>query len=149
RQYMGMTQPGLNVIIEDDRFALNKLEHTYTMIGVDAYRVPYVPWHLTTVEFFEEVRDKLADDGVLIMNVGRTSNDLRLIEVLTSTLLVVFPTVHTLDVPRSYNMILVAIVQPTDACNLAANLAVLPSGAHPFLRESLTDAVVSIVPTVP
>lgn len=149
QRYMGMTQPGLNVIVQDGRFALNQLEHTYTMIGIDAYRVPYVPWHLTTVEFFGEVRDRLAGDGVLIMNVGRTSNDRRLIEVLTSTLFEVFPTVHTLDVPNSYNTILVATMQPTEASNLSENLAALPADAHPILREALTDAAGSIVPTLP
>src|SRR5690606_41627308 len=132
-------QPGLNVIVEDGRFALNRLDHTYTMIGIDAYRVPYVPWHLTTVEFFEEVRERLAEEGVLVMNVGRTSDDRRLIEVLTSTLLEVFPTVHTLDVPNSYNTILVATVQPSQPENLAANLAALPVTAHPILREALTE----------
>lgn len=148
RRYMGMTQPGLRVIAEDGRFALNRLEHTYTMIGVDAYRVPYVPWHLTTVEFFEEVRARLDEDGVLIMNVGRTSADRRLIGALTGTLYQVFPSVHTLDVPNSYNTILVATAQPTAPENLAANLAALPPDAHPILREVLADAVAAIRPTV-
>lgn len=148
RRYMGMTQPGLNVIVEDGRFGLNRLDHRYTMIGVDAYRVPYVPWHLTTVEFFQEVRNHLADDGVLIINVGRTSSDRRLVEVLARTLLEVYPSVHTLDVPNSYNTILVATVQPTQAGNLAANLAALPPDAHPILREALADAAASIRPTV-
>lgn len=148
QQYMGMTQPGLNIIPEDGRFGLNQLDQTYTMIGIDAYRVPYVPWHLTTVEFFEEVHAHLADDGVLIMNVGRTSSDRRLVEALTRTLLQVFPTVHTLDVPNSYNTILVATILPTQPENLAANMAALPADAHPVLRQALTDAAAAIRPTV-
>ena len=148
REYMGMTMPNLNVIIEDGRYALNQLDETYTMIGIDAYRVPYVPWHLTTVEFFEEVREHLADNGVAIMNVGRTPTDRRLIEALTRTLRTVFPTVHTLDVPNSYNTILVATVQPTAPENLMANLSLLPDTASPILRAALQDASASIVPTV-
>jgi len=147
RAYMGMTQPGLNVMVADGRFGLNQLDETYTMIGIDAYRVPYVPWHLTTVEFFEEVRDRLTDDGVLIINVGRTSSDRRLVEAMARTLLDVYPSVHTMDVPDSYNTILVATRQPTSAHNLAANLAALPAGAHPVLREALTVAVDSLRPT--
>jgi spermidine synthase len=148
REYMGMTMPNLNVIIEDGRFALNNLDHKYTMIGVDAYRVPYVPWHLTTVEFFEEARDHLTDDGVLIINVGRTKTDRRLVEAMARTMLEVFPTVHTMDVPGSYNTILVATRQPTSADNLAANLAALPQDASPLLRAALQVAVDSIRPTV-
>jgi spermidine synthase len=148
RRYMGMTMPNLHVIIQDGRYALNRLNDKYTMIGIDAYRVPYVPWHLTTVEFFEEVRDHLTDDGVLSINVGRTGTDRRLIAAMTRTLLDVFPTVHTLDVPDSYNTILVATMQPTVPENLLINLAHLPDTANPVLVEALQDASTSIQPTV-
>ncbi|NLX09735.1 MAG: fused MFS/spermidine synthase [Chloroflexi bacterium] len=148
RQTMGMTMPNLNVIIEDGRYALGRLEHDYTMIGIDAYRVPYVPWHLTTVEFFQEVRDHLTDDGVVIINVGHTRTDRRLIEAMGRTLLDVFPTVHTIDVPGSYNTILVVTRQPTESGNLQANLDALPADVHPVLREALQTAVSGLRPTV-
>jgi len=148
RRYMGMSEPNLDVRVQDGRFALSQLGGDYTMIGVDAYRVPYVPWHLTTVEFFREARRHLAPDGVLIINVGHTSTDRRLVEAMTRTLLDVFPTVHTLDVPDAYNTILVATRQPTDPGNLVRNLAALPADAHPILRAALTDATAALVPTV-
>ena len=149
REYMGMTMPNLNVIVEDGRYGLTELGDGYTMIGVDAYRVPYVPWQLTTVEFFEEVQTHLAPDGVVIINVGRTGTDRRLSEAMTATLLEVFPTVHTMDVPNSYNTILVATQQPTASDNLRTNLAALPQSANPVLRAALQSAVLSIVPTTP
>lgn len=148
RRYMGMTMPNLNVIVADGRFGLSRLGDGYTMIAVDAYRVPYVPWHLTTVEFFREVRDHLASDGVLAINVGRTHSDRRLVQAMTRTLLDVFPTVHTLDVPSAYNSILIATVQPTAAENLIANIAALPPDSSPILRTVLTDAWKALVPTV-
>jgi spermidine synthase len=148
RAYMGMTQPNLNVIVEDGRFALNQLDERYTLVGIDAYRVPYVPWHLTTVEFFQEVDEHLTENGVVAINVGRTKTDRRLVEALTRTLLDVFPSVHALDIPDAYNTILVATRQPTSPDNLALNLALLPADAHPVLVETLTDASTSIVPTV-
>ncbi len=148
QRYMGMDMPNLNVIVADGRYALNRLDGPYSMIGIDAYRVPYVPWHLTTVEFFQEVEERLTPDGVLTINVGRTGSDRRLIEAMTRTLLDVFPTVHTLDVPDSYNTILVATRQPTAPDNLRANLAALPPGAHPVLREVLQVAVDALEPTV-
>ncbi len=148
RTYMGMTMPNLNVIVEDGRFALNQLDTTYTLIGIDAYRVPYVPWHLTTVEFFQEVRDHLTDDGVVAINVGRTRTDRRLVEALTRTLADVFPNVYALDVPNAYNTILVATRQPTRPENLAINLAALPPDTNPVLIEALTDASASMVPAI-
>jgi hypothetical protein len=84
----------------------------------------------------------------LSINVGRTGTDRRLVEAMTRTLLDVFPTVHTLDVPDSYNTILVATMQPTVPENLLVNLANLPSTANPVLVEALQDASTSIQPTV-
>ena len=82
RDYFAMNEPNLNVIIQDGRLALNASPRTYDVVGVDAYRLPYIPWHLTTVEFFQEARDHLSNDGVLVINVGRTADDRRLIEAL-------------------------------------------------------------------
>jgi spermidine synthase len=155
REYMGMTMANLNVIVEDGRFALKRLDHTYDMIGIDAYRVPYVPWHMTTVEFFQEVDDHLTDDGVVIINVGRTDTDRRLIEAMTRTLQEVFPSVHTLDVPHAYNTILVATRQPTNSGNLSANLAYVRTQPAQFataqaasvLQTALETAVPSLRPT--
>lgn len=155
KQYFGMTQPNLTVIVEDGRLGLVQSNKKYDVIGIDAYRVPYVPWHLTTIEFFIEVRDRLTDNGVVAINVGRAVNtttgvqDRRLVEAMTNTMLKVFPTVHTIDVPGSFNTILVATKYPTTPENLKANLAALPSDTSPLLLTAMTIAVDSIQPTVP
>ena len=143
------TMPNLSVYVEDGRYMLSKLDKQYTVVGIDAYRPPYIPWHLTTVEYFEEVRTHLTDDGAVVINVGRTPTDRRLIDALTATLLQVFPSVHAMDVPLSFNTILVATVQPTSDANLAANLAALPADASPMLRDTLTLATQTLVPTQP
>ncbi len=57
RKFFDMNEPNLNVIIQDGRLALHQSTKHYNVIGIDAYRVPYVPWNLTTVEFFRDVRD--------------------------------------------------------------------------------------------
>ncbi|PJF41966.1 MAG: spermine synthase [Phototrophicales bacterium] len=148
RQYLGMNFPNLNVIVQDGRYAFNQLEHQYDVVGIDAYRVPYVPWHLTTVEFFEEIHAKLTTNGVVIINVGRTPTDRSLVEAMTATMQVVFPSVHTMDVPNSLNTILVATRQPTSSEALAQNLALLSRDMHPMLFLALETALETIVPTV-
>ncbi|MEO8393497.1 MAG: fused MFS/spermidine synthase, partial [Chloroflexota bacterium] len=140
------TMPNLAIYVEDGRYELNRLNHKYTVVGIDAYRPPYIPFHLTTVEFFQEVRSHLEDDGSVVVNVGRTQTDRRLIDAMTTTLLQVFPTVHAMDVPQSFNTILIATVQPTTDDNLRANLAALPTDAAPLLRDTLTLAVRTLVP---
>jgi spermidine synthase len=153
REYFAMNEPNLNVIVEDGRWALEHSDRRYSVVGVDAYRLPYIPAHLTTREFFESVKAHLADDGVLVINVGRTPDtpelpgDRRLVEGMTGTLQTVFPSVYVVDVPNSFNSIVYATVQPTRASNLAANLDQLPANAHPLLRQTLAWALDNLQPT--
>ncbi len=154
RKYFDMNESNLNVIVEDGRLALHQSTKRYDVVGIDAYRVPYVPWNLTTVEFFHDVRAHLTDTGVAVINVGRTVNtatktqDRRLVEAMTRTMQYVFPTVHTIDVPNSFNTILIGTVQRTDSANLAANLAALPPGASPLLVRAMQTGVTAIRPSV-
>lgn len=141
--------PSLTTYAQDGRYVLNQLDRKYTVIGVDAYRPPYIPWHLTTIEFFEEIRQHLTQDGVMVINVGRTDSDRRLVDALTNTLRYVYPSIHAIDVPYSFNTILVATQQPTTSANLYDNLADLPDDAHPILRQVLTDSTEAIVPARP
>lgn len=138
--------PSLTIYAQDGRYMLNHLDQRYTVIAIDAYRPPYIPWHLTTVEFFQEVRDHLLPDGVAVINVGRTNTDRRLVDALTTTMLQVFPTVHAMDVPLSFNTILVATNQPTISENLANNHSMLPETAHPALNDTLELADNARVP---
>ena len=147
-QYFDMNvemMPNLNVYAQDGRYILNQLDELYTVVAIDAYRPPYIPWHMTTVEFFQEVRDHLAPDGVVAINVGRTNTDRRLVDALAHTLAQVFPSVHAIDVPRAFNTILVATNQPTAQDNLAQNLALLPTEAPEALRSIMTTGVERLV----
>lgn len=139
--------PSLKVYAQDGRYMLRHLDTRYSVVGIDAYRPPYIPAHLTTVEYFEEIRRHLTDDGVVVINVGRTPTDRRLIDAMTTTLLQVYPSVHAMDVPYSFNTILVATVQPTTSANLLENLALLPPDTNPTLINALTLGAASLVPT--
>ena len=56
RRYFEMNEPNLNVIVQDGRWGLEHSQNRYQIISVDAYRPPYIPWHLTTREFFQIVK---------------------------------------------------------------------------------------------
>jgi hypothetical protein len=86
---------------------------------------------------------------VVAINVGRTETDRRLVDAMTSTLLAVFPSVHAMDVPLSFNTILVATRMPSQASNLAANLALMDDSANPLLREALRLGVQQLVDVHP
>jgi len=147
RDYFAMKQPNLNAIVADGRAYLAHTDHRYTVVGVDAYRLPYIPPHLTTVEFFQEVREHLTADGVVAINVGHTPGDYRLVDAMVATLLEVFPSAHVIDVPNSFNVVVVATVQPTSADNLLDNLPVLEGNA--FLHPTALNAANNLRPAQP
>lgn len=143
REYFGMTQPNLNAIAADGRWGLRNSGRQYNIIGIDAYRPPYIPWHLTTKDFFEIVRDHLTEDGVVAINVGRSPTDRRLVNGLTTTLLSVFPSVYVMDVPNTFNSIIYATKHATHMENLYNNLIYLYTqpDSHPLLIDSLEQVV--------
>lgn len=110
--YFDMTQPTLNVIVEDGRWGLAHSSEVYDIISVDAYRPPYIPWHMTTVEFFQSVYDHLSEDGAMMINIGRSPLDRTLVNDLATTIREIFPTVFVMDLPGSFNSILFATRQP-------------------------------------
>lgn len=149
--YFDMNDPNLNVIVQDGRVGLAKSDKKYQIISVDAYRPPYIPWHMTTKEFFQIARDHLTEDGVLVINVGRSPNDRRLVNAFAATLSAVFPSIYVMDIPETFNSIMYATVQPTSLANLQANLANLSSRENTpaLLLEPVQSALVNMQPAPP
>lgn len=146
RDYFEMNEPNLNVIVGDGRYEFNRLQHTYDMVIVDAYKPPYIPWHMTTEEFFSEIKSKLNDHGVVAINVFRMREDRSLSDALTNTLLKVFPSVHTID-DGIYNTALIATVQPTSKDNFLFHFAQLRMESNNLLRNSMRQAERELVKT--
>jgi len=149
QEYFGMTMPNLNPIVQDGRWALEQSQQRYSLIAVDAYRPPYIPWHLTTVEFFQTVYDRLEEDGVLAINVGRAVDDRRLIDGLVGTISRVFPSIYVIDVPYSFNSVVYATVQPTEIADFYKNVVDLLNDpeAHPLLKDTAQVTVASLQTT--
>ncbi len=72
-KYFALDTDEVNIIIQDGRWAMKNSTKHYDIISVDAYRPPYIPWHMTTVEFFTTLQEHLAEDGVVVINVGQSS----------------------------------------------------------------------------
>ncbi len=129
REWFDMTEPNLNVIIEDGRYVLRTSDEQYDLVGVDAYKQPYIPFQLTTREFFQEVSDRLTPEGTAVINVGRTDTDYRLVDVISSTMKDVFPNVYIIDTERYTNSIVIATNSPTELGTFEASLAAQESGS--------------------
>ncbi len=144
RRYFDMNQPNLVTHAADGRAFLHTTEARYDVVAVDAYRLPYIPWHLTTVEFFTEIRERLTDEGVVVINVGHTPDDWRLVEALVATMEQVYPSTHVIAVPETFNALVVATVQPTVAANLEANLAGLRDSHLRVVLSAAWDNLVAV-----
>lgn len=142
QRFFDMTEPNLTPIVADGRVGLAHSHNKYSVIGIDAYRAPYIPWHLTTREFFTEVREKLTEDGVLVINVARTPEDRRLVEAIVGTLSSVFPSVYVVEPSQIFNSIVFATRQPTEAENLVRNIVTLDPERDSLLLLQIVERTI-------
>jgi spermidine synthase len=127
REYFDMNNPRLHLYHEDARPFLRRIDAEYDQISVDAYRQPYIPFYLTTEEFFETVRDRLRPGGVLVVNAGHPEGQNDLEKVLTATIGEVFPNVLR-DPIEDTNTLLVASEAPLSAARLREAAGDMPAG---------------------
>ena len=137
----------LDVIVADGRYALKTSEDRYDLIGIDAYRQPYIPFQLTSREFFSEVSDRLRPGGVAVVNAGRTTSDFRLVEALAGTMRSVFPYVVAIDVARYTNTMLIGSLEPLTTEALTRHLETLPDSSplHDVAAWSLESGNIRVV----
>jgi Spermine/spermidine synthase domain len=125
-----MNNPRLHLYHEDARPFLRRIDASYDVISVDAYRQPYIPFYLTTREFFENVRDRLTPDGVVIVNVGHPEGQDGLEKVLSATMGDVFP--HLLRDPiEETNTLLIASRSPLSVARMDRVEPTLPLALRP------------------
>jgi spermidine synthase len=123
------SNPNLTVYNEDARPWLRRSDGGYDVIVIDAYRQPYIPFYLTTKEFFELARDRLAPGGTVVVNVGHTPGNYDLDRVIGRTMAAAFPTVLR-DPIEDANTLLVGSEGPASADHLRAEVHELPAGLH-------------------
>jgi len=134
-----MTEPNLRVVVADGRYWMATQAGHYDVILVDAYRQPYIPFYLTTREFFESAKAHLAPDGVVAINVGRTPTDNRLVDALSGTLNAVFPNVFVIDSNgRFTNSMIYATSSPATVDQFIARASAEPNPKlQPIAAEAL------------
>ena len=132
RRFFHMTMPNARLIAQDGRYFLRTTDRKYDVVAVDAYRQPYIPFQMTTREFFTDIRDHLTPNGVVAINVGRTQNDYRLVNALAATMKLVYPRVFAIDIPSAINSIVIATDERGSLEAFQANLGQLE---HPILQQ--------------
>ena len=134
RRYFGLeARPQLREIAEDARPFLRGTDERYDSIFVDAYRQPYIPFYLTTREFFALARDRLKPGGSVIINIGHPEESQALEQALSATMGEVFAHVAREPIQR-LNSLVIASDSPLTAD--ALRNATLPRDLQPLALES-------------
>ncbi len=91
--------PNLNITSRDGRMFLMRPEDSYDVILVDAYRGPYIPFHLMTQEFFQLAKQRLNPGGVFAYNVYSGT---KLYDAALATIGTVFDNVDIYSADKNY-----------------------------------------------
>ncbi len=137
-RYFHLDEARAHEVVADARYWLDTQAGRYDVVVLDAYRQPYIPFHLTTKEFFKQVKAHIEPGGVVAVNVGRTATDYRLVDALASTMASVFPSVMLLDDPNYTNTVVYASTLPINVDDVTHNLQ-LESG--PLTRDAAASAL--------
>ena len=118
RDYFGFKETEkMKVIIGDGRLQLRRTRKTYDLIILDAYTAnrygSYIPYSLTSREFFAQAREHLNAKGILAYNVigsvqGRRKN---IVGAIYNTLKTSFPQVYLFPALGSTNVVLIATTE--------------------------------------
>jgi spermidine synthase len=66
-------EPNFDIATEDGRVYLTHSDQRFDILLIDAYRGPFVPFHLLTTEFYKLVAAHLKPGGVAVQNVEPTT----------------------------------------------------------------------------
>jgi spermidine synthase len=130
-----MNNPRLHLYHEDARPFMRRSDALYDQISLDTYRQPYIPFYLTTLEFFEEVRERLRPDGAVIINVGHPEGEDGLEQALSATLAEAFPHVARHPIEDT-NTLLVASRVPLRREALRDAAGELPAALRPVALDA-------------
>jgi spermidine synthase len=143
RRYFDMRAPHLAVYDEDGRPWLRDAAGTYDVLVLDAYRQPYIPFYLTTREFFELARDRLAPGGAVVVNVGHPDGSSELERVIGRTMREAFPVVLR-DPIEEENTLMIGALRAS-----AGQLGAMAAGLPPDLQTLAEQGAARIRPALP
>jgi spermidine synthase len=123
RRFFGLgDNPRLRVITADARPFLRRTKAKYDLILVDAYRPPYVPFYLTTKEFFRLARSRLEPGGAVAINVATVPGNHTFADAVSGTMATEFPVALAWQALR-FNQFVIGLDRPAPEAVLRERLA--------------------------
>jgi len=144
KKYFNMTMSNLNIILSDGRLYVKTTQNKYDIVALDVYR-DILPYHMITVEFFDEIKSILKPGGVLSINIAKLTNS-NILDIISNTLLQVFPKVYKVNVPSSNNYLLFATTEKNSLDNIKTSILdtrdKIPFSASCSKNDALTLKIV-------
>ncbi len=143
RYFFVQEGPRHKIHIQDARQFLRKAKTKYDAIFVDAYLADYygsyIPYHLATREFFQLLRKRLTNSGVVLYNIIGTVDGWQnlLVRAMYRTAASEFPAVYLFPMRTIRNVILVAVNSDRYPRDPRALRAALPKTLPPHLTRLL------------
>jgi predicted membrane-bound spermidine synthase len=118
-KYFGLRPEDAKIVNQDGRVYINSTEQKYSVIIVDAYSQEiYIPYHMSTLEFFTNIRERLVPGGIMAFNINSTDPKSRLMLSFQKTMLEVFPYVYTVKAGGELNYVVFASICPINISKL-------------------------------
>jgi spermidine synthase len=131
RRYFGLaSNPRVSVAAADGRVYLETHSRRYDAIFLDAFQQPYIPFYLTTQEFWTLTTQRLNPGGMVMANVGRVPGDDRLANDVAGTMATRFASVYLWRVD-AFNDIVIGFRRPVSRAVAIARLESAPVALGP------------------
>jgi hypothetical protein len=143
RRFLALRRiPRLQVVTADARAYLRSTGKRYDVIAIDTYRQPYIPFQVTTREFFALVRSHLTSGGAVALNVARLPGDRGLLRAIAATVRAEIGQAWTWDALR-FNTLLFAFESRVTRAELVRRVGSVPAEVRslvPLFRRSVEAA---------
>lgn len=128
KKFFELKDTEATIYVNDGRaFLKSKDVKKYNLIMVDAYRDITIPFHMTTREFFGQVKKHLNPGGVLVININMHSEkNTEITDYLTETVKSVMPKVYKCDMDDGTNTLVFASEDINALQNFKTNIAAIP-----------------------
>jgi spermidine synthase len=144
RRYLGLgDNRRVRVATADGRTYLEQNNIRYDAIFLDAFRQPYIPFYLTTQEFWSLTLQRLSPGGMVMANVGRVPGDDRLPDAIAGTMATRFGSVYEWSA-GAYNVIVAGFSTAVSKQQLVQRL-----GLAPTALASVRDAAAQMTAVAP
>lgn len=130
----------VKVSVYDGRSYLAASNQAYDVIMVDAYQDITIPFQMSSVEFFTEVKEHLKETGVMVVNMNmKSKSEDSINDYLCDTMGSVFPYVYTAPVTNGTNCEVFAFSNPETLKTFESGCSALTDTALAEMMDTVSE----------